>query len=72
MGFPAILIRGENDDVNKRRQTSIKDFDYEKHTQPILVFIEASECPYPDMRNGADEKYNNKGLDFSLQEVKYV
>jgi hypothetical protein len=72
MEFPAILTKGETGDINKRRQASIKDFDYEKHAQPILVFIEASECPYPDMKNGADEKCNNKGLDFSLQEVEYV
>jgi len=47
-GFPAILIRRVAGAV-----------EYDKHAQLILAWIEASEYLYPDMRNGANEKFND-------------
>jgi len=60
-GFPAILSRRVAGDVGYRQQTSIKDIEHDKHAQLMLVWIEASECLYPDMRNGAYEKCNDYG-----------
>ena len=53
MGFPAILPRRVAGDVGDRQRTSINDVEHDKHAQLTLVWIEASECLYPDMRKGA-------------------
>ena len=61
IGFPdiiTILVTGE---VGDKQQTSVKDVEHDKHIQLMLVWNEASEYPYPDMRNGACEKCNEYG-----------
>lgn len=42
IGFPVILIRRVAGDVGDKQQTSTKDVEHDKHTQLILVWIEAS------------------------------
>ncbi len=61
IGFPAILTRGAAGDVGYKQQTSIKDVEYDKNAQLTLVWIEASECLYPDMRKGAYENCDDYG-----------
>ncbi len=61
IGFPAILTRRVAGDVGYKQQTSIKDVEHDKHAQLALVWIEASGCLYPDMRNGTYEKCNDYG-----------
>ncbi len=59
IGFPAILTRRVAGGVGYKQRTLIKDVEHDKHAQLMLVWIEASECLYPDMRNGAYEKCND-------------
>jgi hypothetical protein len=59
IGFPAILTIRVAGEVGDKQQTSVKDIEHDKHTQLMLVCIEASECLCPDMRNGAYEKCND-------------
>jgi hypothetical protein len=73
IGFPAILPRCVINAVGDKQRTSINDVEHNKHAQLTLVWIEASECLYRDMRKGAYEKCNAYApLNFAQQEIKYV
>lgn len=56
IGFPAILSRRVPSDVGDKQRTSINDVERDRHAQPTLVWIEAPECSYRDMRKGACQK----------------
>lgn len=45
-------------DVGYKQRNSIKGIEHDKHAQLRLVWIEATGCPYPDMRKRA---YENDG-----------
>jgi hypothetical protein len=60
-------------DVSDKQRTSINDVEHDRHAQLALVWIEASECLYWDMRKGAYEKCDVYApLNFAQQEIKYV
>ncbi len=61
IGFPAILTKRVVGEIGYKQRTLIKDVEYDKHAQLRLVWIEASECLYPDMRKGACEKCIDDG-----------
>ena len=52
IGFPAILSRRVASNVGDKQRTSINDVEHDRQAQPTLAWIEASECPYRDMRKG--------------------
>lgn len=49
-------------EVGDGRRTSINDVEHERHAQLTLAWIEASECPYRDMRKGACQKRDDYAL----------
>jgi hypothetical protein len=70
IGFPAILSRRVASDVSDKQRTSINDVEHDRHAQLALVWIEASECLYWDMRKGAYEKCDVYApLNFAQQEI---
>ena len=62
IGFPAILPRRVASDVGDKQRTSINDVEHDKHAQLTLAWMEASECPYGDMRKGACQKRDDYAL----------